>query len=88
MRLMRLIQVVSISSYVLWGNQPLGVSLVTTHNFWTSIVLVLNEMVLVLVLDCPSDRGQVLPFGRSAITKNPRELHMECACNFALRFAG
>ena len=37
--------------------------------FWTDFVLVLNEMVLVLVLDFPSDRVRVLPFGRSTSTK-------------------
>jgi hypothetical protein len=47
-------------------------------HFQTDFVLVLNEMVLVLVLDCSSDRvrARVLPFGRSTSTKNPWEL--EC----------
>ena len=46
--------------------------------FRSDFVLVLNEMVLVLVLDCPSDRVRVrvLPFGRSTSTKTPGKL--EC----------
>ena len=53
---------------------PLGVRLVITHNFSTSFVLVLNEMVL--VLDCPPSRVgvRVLPFGRSTSSKKPGEL--------------
>jgi hypothetical protein len=51
----------------------MGVSLVITHIFLTSVVLVLPEMVFVLVLDCPTPRlrVRVLPFGRSTSTKVP-----------------